>query len=80
MYLLDSNICIGIINKNPNATAHFDNKGHLAYVPTLVVAELYKGVRCSQRVEKNLTKLEHFLLLLPIIPFDREAAEEFGII
>ncbi len=50
------------------------------YVPTLVLGELYKGVYCSQKVERNLEKLNDFLSLVAIIEFDRAAAIEFGLI
>jgi len=32
----------------------------------------------SQRVQQNLTILKQFLKLMPIVEFDRSAAEEFG--
>jgi len=80
MYLLDTNICIAIINEDPITLANFDDEGQLAYVPTIAVAELYAGVRRSQRIAANLAKLERFLALVPIVPFDLSAAKEFGLI
>lgn len=43
-----------------------------------MVAELYKGVYCSQRLQQNLSVLKQFLSLMPIVDFDSSAAEEFG--
>ena len=43
-----------------------------------MVAELYKGVYCSQRQQQNLSVVEQFLSLMPIVDFDSSAAEEFG--
>ena len=80
MYLLDSNICIAIINKFPKAIAEFDAKSSLCCTSTIVVAELYKGVYCSGRIERNLNTLNQFLSSLQIVRFDKRAAEEFGII
>jgi len=78
MYLLDTNICIALNQEHPAALAQFEQKGDECYISTLVLAELYKGVYCSQRVAKNLAKLENLLSVLAILPFDEETAEEFG--
>ena len=80
MYLLDTNICIALIKSNLTVMPTFMAKAVQCYVPTLVLGELYKGVYCSQRVEKNLANLNDFLSLVAIIEFDRSAALEFGLI
>jgi len=43
-----------------------------------VVAELYKEAYCSQRLQENLSVIEQFFSLMPIIQFDKSASEEFG--
>lgn len=78
MYLLDTNICIAIIQGNPSAIAHFQQKYQDCYLVTLVLGELYKGVYCSSRVQQNLLILEQFANQLPKINFDENAAIEFG--
>jgi tRNA(fMet)-specific endonuclease VapC len=78
VYLLDTNICIVLIDRHPQALSKFTRQSYLCYIPTLVQAELYKGAYCSQKVEQNLTVLDLFTDLLEIIDFDREAALEFG--
>lgn len=78
MYLLDTNICIAIINHHPQALNEFTRKSNLCVISTIVEAELYKGAYCSQKVEQNLTTLTLFTDLLEIIDFDRGAALEFG--
>ena len=80
MYLLDTNICIALIKANPIAMPIFLNLAVQCYIPTLVLGELYKGVYCSQKVQKNLANLKDFLSLVAIIEFDRAAALEFGLI
>ncbi|UZQ54741.1 type II toxin-antitoxin system VapC family toxin [Trichothermofontia sichuanensis B231] len=80
IYFSYVSICIAIINEDPIALANFDDKGQSAYVPTIAVAELYAGVRRSQRIAANLAKLERFLALVPIVPFNLSAAKEFGLI
>ena len=78
MYLLDTNICIAIIDRHPQAFNKFTRQSYLCYIPTVVEAELYKGAYCSQKVEQNLEILDLFTDLLDIVDFDREAALEFG--
>ncbi|MFB2894304.1 type II toxin-antitoxin system VapC family toxin [Aerosakkonemataceae cyanobacterium BLCC-F50] len=81
MYLLDTNICSAINDRNPKALAQFYPKYAQCYVPTIVIAELYKGAYCSQQVEDNLNRIEQLVSLMPtIVEFDQNAAIEFGII
>ena len=78
MYLLATNICVALLKQNALAVIKFNAKAGFCYLSTMVVAELYKGVYCSRRRWQNLTVLEQFLSLMPIVEFDSIAAEEFG--
>ncbi|MEH2051354.1 type II toxin-antitoxin system VapC family toxin [Nostoc sp.] len=78
MYLLDTNICISLLNGNPKAVAIFNRYFSQCYLSTIVVSELYKGVYCSKQVEKNLETLAQLTELLSIEPFDIDAAREFS--
>jgi tRNA(fMet)-specific endonuclease VapC len=78
MYLLDTNICISLIKGNPISKRLFDVKAVDCYISTIVLAELYKGVYCSEQFEKNAKGLQNFLTLVEVIDFDRAAAIEFG--
>ena len=78
MYLLDTNICVALLKQNALAVGKFNTKVPFCYLSTIVVAELYKGVYCSGRLQQNLSALEQFLSLMPIVDFDSSAAEEFG--
>lgn len=78
MYLLDTNICIAIINRHPQALNKFTRQSYLCYIPTVVQAELYKGAYCSQKVEQNLAIIDSFTDLLDIVDFNQKAALEFG--
>lgn len=42
------------------------------------MAELYKGVYCSQRIEQNFNTLKIFLDSVEVVHFDNNAAKEFG--
>lgn len=72
MYLLDTNICIAINPGDPSAIAEFSKNAKYSYICTVNLAELYKGVYCSQQAAKNLADVNNLLLL--------HAALEFGII
>ena len=78
MYLLDTNICIALLNENPKVVAIFNRKFSQCYLSTIVMSELYKGIYCSTQVEKNLETLAQLTELLPVEPFDLDAAIEFG--
>jgi len=80
MYLLDSNICIHLLNaRAPELESHFR-----AHAPTeialcsVVKAELLFGARNSLRVEANLQRLKLFFAPLASLPFDDRSAEEYG--
>ena len=79
MYLLDTNICTAINEQNPKVLAKFYRQYAQCYIPTIVIAELYKGAYCSRKVESNLNRIDQFINFMPtIVEFDREAAVEFG--
>jgi tRNA(fMet)-specific endonuclease VapC len=78
MYLLDTNICIALMNGNRLAVSRFNRSFPQCHVSTIVVAELYKGIYLSQQRDANLTSLATLTQLLTITPFTIEAAEEFG--
>lgn len=78
MYLLDTNICIAIIQGNSSAVAQFQQKYQDCYLSTLVLGELYKGVYCSSRIQQNILILNQFVNQLIQVDFDKNAAMEFG--
>ncbi|MEB3217384.1 MAG: type II toxin-antitoxin system VapC family toxin [Nostocales cyanobacterium 94392] len=78
MFLLDTNICIALLNNNLKAVAKFNLFFAQCYISTIVVSELYKGVYCSQQVEKNVETLAQFTQLITVELFDVDAAIEFG--
>jgi tRNA(fMet)-specific endonuclease VapC len=78
MYLLDTNICIALLNGNRPVELRFIREFAQCYTSELVIAELYKGVYASQQIEQNLQKLGKFVELIDVAVFDRSAAEAFG--
>lgn len=78
-YLLDTNICIYVINERPpEVLAQFlahEEEGIAASVIT--ASELYFGVRKSGS-KRNLLALEAFLGALVVLDWDLEAARRYG--
>jgi tRNA(fMet)-specific endonuclease VapC len=78
MYLLDTNICIALMNENRQVVSQFNRAFPQCYTSALVIAELYKGIYGSQQFQRNMNSLVELTELLSIQPFDVAAAEEFG--
>jgi tRNA(fMet)-specific endonuclease VapC len=79
MILLDTNICIYIINSRPpEVLAHFHRYrlGDIG-VSSVVAAELAYGVAKSRSV-RNRAALEMFLSPFEIMPFDEQAVWAYG--
>lgn len=78
MYVLDSNVCIRILNQpHPEIEHRFRSikPGDIALC-SIVKAELLYGARRSQKIEKNLHVLRVFFDTLASLPFDDRCAEE----
>ena len=78
-FLLDTNICIYLINRRPlEVLARFDDHqlGDLG-VSSITAAELAFGVTKSGS-ERNRRALEKFLAPLEVAPFGREAMWAYG--
>jgi tRNA(fMet)-specific endonuclease VapC len=78
-YMLDSNICIHIINHaSPKLIARLvKHEGDLC-ISTIVAAELQFGAAKSAAQKKNRASLAEFLAPLEILPFDEDAAASYG--
>jgi tRNA(fMet)-specific endonuclease VapC len=80
--LLDSDICIAYLKGEDAGVekrllSHSPGQLHLCSV---VKAELLYGARHSQKVAANLKKLERFFAPFASLPFDDEAAEQYGVL
>lgn len=79
-YMLDTNICIGLIRRQPPKLIKRLTRcepGEVG-VSSITIAELTYGANKSSQVEQNLTALEQFLLPLEIANFDQQAAAVYG--
>lgn len=81
MYLLDANICIGLLKgKDSHLISRFSEKPPTDFVLCSVVkAELLYGARYSERISDNLALLENFFSQFESFAFDDKAAEFYGI-
>ena len=82
MFMLDTNICICLLNRRTgyeNILARIDG---LAYeqvvISAITLAELRYGIAKSVKKEANRTKLDFFLHQFEYLPFDAEATACYG--
>ena len=82
MYLLDTNICIRLLNGTAAAARDRLSKHQPAEIAlsSVVKAELLFGARKSQRVAENLELLERFFAPFVAMSFDDRCAEAYGAI
>ncbi len=81
-FLIDTNICIYIMNKRPPEVIHrFKNTdvGQIG-ISTITVSELSYGASKSQLQKQNFKRLEEFLAPFEIIPYDQDASQCYGAI
>ncbi len=81
-YLLDTNVCIRVLNGTSPELVERLSAHHPSEIgiSTIVRAELNFGARKSQRMAENLTVLGAFLAPFAAVPFDEQAAEDYGVI
>ncbi|MCF6318909.1 MAG: type II toxin-antitoxin system VapC family toxin [Proteobacteria bacterium] len=80
MFLLDTNVCIHLLNgTKPQIIDEFKKATPAQIILCGVVkAELLYGARNSMKVEDNLQLLNRFFAPLNSLPFDDTSAEEYG--
>jgi tRNA(fMet)-specific endonuclease VapC len=79
-YMLDTNICVYLIKRKPENVLE---KLHAKMVDgvaisAITLAELMHGVEASAYPKENTLALNQFLSIVGILPFDDEAAAEYG--
>ncbi len=80
-YMIDTNICIYVQKKkHPSVLEKFKENFFRLCISAVTYAELVVGVEKSEKKEKNIVALRDFMRFLEVVPFDIEAAKEYGII
>jgi len=82
MYMLDTNICIYIIKKNPKSVLNklTSKSPDEVCISSITLGELEYGVAKSAHRTKNQEALLHFLMPLQVFNFDVEAAQAYGLV
>ncbi|RLA08768.1 MAG: VapC toxin family PIN domain ribonuclease [Gammaproteobacteria bacterium] len=79
-YLLDTNICIYIINNSYKEVV--DKFKTIAigdiHISSITVSELFYGVHKSKNKDDNLIKLDNFLNPFEILVYDKKASQTYG--
>ncbi len=82
MILLDTNVCIGVINRRPASILQrlqaADPRRSLSKISSVSIFELTFGAYKSARRQANTEALDVFLRSVEILPFDAEDARIAG--
>ena len=79
MFMLDTDVCIYLINERDGALrSKFEVNAHAICISSITYAELCFGAANSARVESNVRELEAFCLDLEILSFDSAAGIHYG--
>ncbi len=79
-FLIDTNICIYIMNEHPPALLRRFKKSELGQISisSITVSELQYGVAKSKRQKENQQRLTEFLIPFETVPYDETAAKYYG--
>lgn len=79
MYLLDSDLLIGLIRENADAVRFFSDHNDAEFATTIISAcELFEGAYRSTNPEKQLDRVRTILSRLPILQVSDAGAQRFG--
>ncbi len=79
-YLIDTNICIYIMNNRPPEIIEKLKNMDIGRIgiSSITVSELFYGVYKSERRKQNLKRLEEFLIPFEIFSYDQDASKYYG--
>ena len=82
IYMLDTNICIYMINKKPVSYRKklelLEQQKHIIAISSIVLAELQYGVANSIHKEQNQINLDNILSKLEVLDFSASCAFFYG--
>ncbi len=79
MYILDTNICIYLLNGNKKIESKIKSIGiYSIAITNTVLAELYFGAYNSVKIKENVTRIDEFRKNLTVIQEDAESSRLFG--
>lgn len=79
-YLLDTSICVPLINRSDEALATrlLEESPTTVVLCSVVKAELFFGARNSSRVAENIDRVDRFCAAFRSLAFDDEGARHYG--
>ncbi len=79
-YMLDTNICIYIIKRKPQAVIERFLQTEISQIgiSSITLSELLFGVSKSSKPDQNKVALAQFIAPLEIMPYDDQAAHRYG--
>ncbi len=82
MWLLDTSVCVALINRSDEQAAArlLEHPRGSVRLCSVVKAELYFGAQNSARLSENLQRVEIFCRAFESLPFDDESARHYGIV
>lgn len=82
MWLLDTNVCLALINRSDEQAAArlLEHPPDSVRLCSVVKAELHFGAQNSARLSENLQRIEIFCRAFESLPFDDESARHYGIV
>lgn len=82
MWLLDTSVCVALINRTDERAAArlLEHPRGSVRLCSVVKAELHFGAQNSSRLAENLQRVEIFSQAFDSLPFDDESARHYGIV
>jgi tRNA(fMet)-specific endonuclease VapC len=79
IYILDTNICIYLLNGNKKIESKIKSTGIYSIAITYtILSELYFGAYNSNRVKENVSRIDDFKRNLTVLQEDAESSRIFG--
>ena len=78
MIVLDTDVCVEILRRNPVVSARFRANQRDVRIPFMVAAELLYGAEKSGDPDRNREQVEEFLGSVDIVESDENAVRTFG--
>ncbi len=75
--LLDTNAIVAL-QKNDPAFLALLQQGDDLFIPTVVIGELYYGAEKSTRPAENVSRIDEFAAIIPVLGCDTQTARQYG--
>lgn len=80
-FMLDTNICIYVLNERPpELRTQFNKHMGAMCISSISLAELHYGAANSRKPRQNLAEIESLCSHLSLVSFDEHAAEQYGLV